>query len=146
MFTKLTALKRSVIFRLGAPVMVLALGISSVAGFVAPAQTHAYAYPDYSIMNCAQERHPLITLSQNYQHRCVVALQHFYKYFQGYNLTIDGYYGNQSAFWTVVYQNSTGLGADGEVGNQTWGQILFQCLDAYTAQNAYKILVCNQTH
>lgn len=44
---------------------------------------------------------------------------------QGYNLTIDGDFGDNTYNATVDWQTKNGLTADGIVGNQTWGRAGF---------------------
>ena len=41
---------------------------------------------------------------------------------QGYNLTVDGDFGDNTYNATVAYQKANGLGADGIVGKNTWGK------------------------
>ena len=41
---------------------------------------------------------------------------------QGYNLSVDGDFGNNTYNATVDYQTKNGLGADGIVGDKTWGK------------------------
>ena len=41
---------------------------------------------------------------------------------QGYNLSVDGDFGNKTYNATVDYQTKNGLGADGIVGEKTWGK------------------------
>jgi hypothetical protein len=105
-------------------------------------------HPNYSVINCAQERRPLLSLSSNINHGCVKALQTFYKYFKGYAVNPhDGIFGTQTAFFTVVYQRNKLIQDDGAVGTQTWNQIMFDCLNAQiTYHDAYKTLVCNMTN
>ena len=41
---------------------------------------------------------------------------------QGYGLSVDGDFGDKTYAATVDYQNKSGLGADGIVGEKTWGK------------------------
>lgn len=41
---------------------------------------------------------------------------------QGYNLSVDGDFGDKTYAATTDYQSKNGLGADGIVGEQTWGK------------------------
>src|SRR5690554_6216792 len=43
---------------------------------------------------------------------------------QGYDITIDGYYGNETADAVKQYQTSKGLGVDGKVGPNTKDEIM----------------------
>lgn len=52
---------------------------------------------------------------------------------QGYNLTVDGDFGDNTLAATTEWQSKNGLGADGIVGKNTWGKAGFTNLSTATS-------------
>lgn len=50
--------------------------------------------------------------------------QHHYKYGQGYDLAVDGYYGPETEAVTKDFQSYAGIRVDGVIGHDTWQALM----------------------
>ena len=121
--------------RLFAAVAAFALTATSFASFVAPQKAEAYfgcaGLPanlcSSSVYECIAKNPQPLLKNLSSDKKCTAAVQGFLNEVGNRGLTIDGKYGDATAWQVIWFQVQTGLTPDGKVGPQTWQKMVDVC-------------------